>query len=189
MSEDPLQAAARLARRMPGYRWVRRRAVPRIRQSAGARALAHRMFPSQSDGSGPPAEVAPGRLLARLGVARRPVVLISLVGLADGVAENGIAAKIIDAVIDEVAELQLLGAGFRPVFLLDTPAFSRARSYGYAVELVRPAPAWLGEHADWPNYIAARVASMKRIYGVSAVVTVGRDGLDDVARGLLRSYG
>jgi hypothetical protein len=42
--EDSLQTAARLARRMPGYRWVRRRAVPRIRQSATARALAHRMF-------------------------------------------------------------------------------------------------------------------------------------------------
>ena len=189
MSEDPLQTAARLARRMPGYRWVRRRAVPRIRQSAAARALAHRIFPSPSNGLGPPAEVAPGKLLAGIGVERLPVVLMSLVGLADGVAENGMTAKIIDAVIDEVAELQLLGAGFRPVFLLDMPAFSRARSYGYAVELVTPAAAWLAEHAGWPDYIAARVASMMRIYGISAVVMVGRDGLDDVGQGLLRSYG
>ena len=37
--------------------------------------------------------------------------------------------KIIDAVIDEVAELQLLGAGFRPVFLLDTPAFGEPQQY------------------------------------------------------------
>ena len=43
--EDQLQDVARLARRMPGYRWVRRRAVPRIRRSAAARALAGRMFP------------------------------------------------------------------------------------------------------------------------------------------------
>jgi hypothetical protein len=28
-----------------------------------------------------------------------------------------------------------------------------------------------------------------RTYGISAVITVGPDGLDDVGRGLLRSYG
>jgi hypothetical protein len=187
--EDSLQTAARLARRMPGYRWVRRRAVPRIRQSATARALAHRMFPSQANGSGPPADVAPGRLLAGVGVEQLPVVLVSLVGLADDLAENAVPGKVIDAVIDEVAELQLLGAGFRPVFLLDTPAFSRVRSYGYAVELVTAAATWSGEPADWPEYIGARVASMMRTYGVSAVVTVGPGGLDNPARGLLRSYG
>jgi hypothetical protein len=189
VSEDSLQAAARLARRMPGYRWVRRRAVPRIRQSAAAKALAHRMFPSQSNGSGPPLDVAPGRLLAGVGVEQLPVVLVSLVGLADDLAENAVPGKVIDAVIDEVAELQLLGAGFRPVFLLDTPAFSRARSYGYPVELITGAAAWWGEPADWPEYLGARIASMMRVYGISAVVTVGPHGLDDVARGLLRSYG
>lgn len=190
MSESSLQAAARLARRLPGYRWVRRRTVPRIRKSAAARALAHRMFPSQSvESSLIPAEVAPGRLLAGIGVEQLPVVLISLVGLADRVTANGTTGRIIDAVIDEVAELQLLGAGFRPVFLLDMPAFSRARSYGYAVELVTPAATWLGGPADWPHYIAARIASMMRSYGISAVVTTGRDGLDDVARGVLLSYG
>jgi len=147
------------------------------------------MFPSQSNGSGPPVDVAPGRLLAGVGVEQLPVVLVSLVGLAEDVAENAVRVKVIDAVIDEVAELQLLGAGFRPVFLLDTPAFSRARSYGYAVELVTAAGAWSGEPADWPEYIGARVASMTRTYGISAVVTAGPNGLDDVARGLLQSYG
>jgi hypothetical protein len=189
VSEDLLHTATRLARRMPGYRWLRRRAVSRIRQSAAARALAHRMFPSQLNGSGQPADVAPGRLLAGTGVEQLPVVLISLFGLADGVAENGMTGHLIDAVIDEVAELQLLGAGFRPVFLLDTAVFGRARSYGYAVELVMPAVAWSGEPSDWPDYIATRVASMMRAYGISAIVTVGRNGLDDIGRGLLRSYG
>jgi hypothetical protein len=197
--EDSLQTAARLARRMPGYRWVRRRAVPRIRQSATARALAHRMFPSQPNGSGPngsgpngsgpPVDVAPGKLLAGVGVEQLPVVLLSLVGLAEGTAENPAVGKLIDAVIDEVAGLQLLGAGFRPVFLLDTPAFSQARCYGYPVELVTPAPAWSGDPADWPGYIGARVASMMRTYGISAVVTVGPHGLDEVGRGMLLSFG
>ena len=46
--------------------------------------------------------------------------------------------EVVDAVIDDVAEIQLMGAGFRPLFLLDTPAFARARSYGYLAELVTP---------------------------------------------------
>ena len=147
MPEDSLQTAARLARRMPGYRWVRRRAVPRIRQSAAARTLAHRMFPSQSNGSGPPVDVAPGKLLAGVGVEWLPVVLLSLVGLAEDAVDSTVSSTVIDAVIDEVAALQLLGAGFRPVFLLDTPAFSRARSYGYLAELVTAASSWAGDHA------------------------------------------
>jgi hypothetical protein len=187
--EDSLQTAARLARRMPGYRWVRRRAVPHIRQSAAARALAHRMFPSQSNGSGPPTDVTPGKLLAGLGIDQLPVVLLSLVRLAEDAAENAESGKVIDAAIDEVAELQLLGAGFRPVFLLDTPAFSRARSYGYVAELVTPLSTWAGDPADWQEYIGARVASMTRAYGISAVITIGPHGLDAVTQGLLRSFG
>jgi hypothetical protein len=189
VAEDSLHTAARLARRVPGYRWVRRRAVPRIRRSAAARALAHRMFPSQSNGSGPPADVAPGNLPAGVGVEELPVVLLSLVGSAEEIAKNAVSDKVMDAVIDEVAQLQLLGAGFRPVFLLDTPAFGRARSYGYPAELVTPAASWSGDPAGWPEYIGARVASMRKAYGVSAVVTIGRHGLDAVTRGLLRSFG
>ena len=90
---------------------------------------------------------------------------------------------------NEVAELQLLGAGFRPVFLLDVPTFNRARSYGYVVELVTPRTAWSEDLPDWSEYVAARVASMTAFYGVSAVITVGPRGLGDVARGVLRSFG
>jgi hypothetical protein len=88
-----------------------------------------------------------------------------------------------------VAEMQLLGAGFRPVFLLDTPAFGRARSYGYVAELVTPRTAWSAESADWSEYVAARIASMRTNFGVSAVITIAPDGLDDVTRGVLRSFG
>jgi hypothetical protein len=190
VAEDPLQTAARLARRMPGYRWVRRRAVPRIRRSAAARAVAHRLFPVRSSGgSGPPADVAAGRLLAGMGVEQLPVILFSLIGLTDGTAENAAVSKVVDAVIDEVAETQLLGAGFRPVFLLDTPAFGRVRSYGYAVELVMPAAGWVGGGVEWSDYVGARVGSVRAAYGVSVVIGVGGGGLDGVARGVLRSFG
>ena len=193
MVEDQLLRAARLARRMPGYHWVRRRAVPRIRRSSTARILAYRLFEAGSRGSArhveAPLELAAGRLLTGPGTERLPVILLSLVGLPNGSGTNASSAQAIDAVIDEVAEMQLLGAGFRPVFLLDFPAFSRARSYGYLVELVTPRTAWSGESADWSDHVAARVASMTRNYGVSAMITVGPDGLDDAARGVLRSFG
>lgn len=192
MPEDPLLRASRLARRMPGYRWVRRRAVPRIRQSAAARTLAYRLFAMGPRASAPvetPFELAAGRLLAGIGTERLPVILLSLVGVADGLGDSAATSEVVDTVIDDVAECQLLGAGFRPVFLLDTAAFNRARSYGYLVELVTPRTAWLGEPAAWSEYVAARVASMMTTYGVSAMITVGPDGLDDVARGVLRSFG
>jgi hypothetical protein len=176
-----MHRAVQLARRMPGYRWVRRRAVPRIRRSTTARALAHRIFPRELPrGQKPPADVAAGRLIAGLGIEQLPVVLLSLVGAA---------SKVVDAVIDEVAETQLLGAGFRPVFLLDTPAFGRARSYGYVAELITPRSAWIGEPTEWSEYVGARITSMTTTYGISAVITVGPEGLDDVARGMLRSFG
>jgi hypothetical protein len=189
--EDRLLQAARLARRMPGYHWVRRRTVPRIRRSGAARALAYRLVAAGGSAAHveAPLELAGGRLLAGLGTERLPVILLSLIGLTNGIGTNASSGQVVDAVIDEVAEMQLLGAGFRPVFLLDMPAFSRARSYGYLVELVTPRTAWSGELADWQDYLAARVASMTRTYGVSAMITVGADGLDDAARGVLQSFG
>jgi hypothetical protein len=193
VSEYPLQRAARLARRMPGYRWVRRRALPRIRQSAAARTLALRLFAIESRTSAQsveaPLELPAGRLLAGLGTERLPVILVSLVGLTDALDDKATVDELIDAVIDQVAEAQLLGAGFRPVLLLDTPSFSRARSCGYVVELITPRSVWQAEPTDWPEYIAARVASMTTAYGVSTMISVGPNGLDDVARGVLRSFG
>jgi hypothetical protein len=115
-------------------------------------------------------------------------VLFSLVGLSDGTADQAAANNVVDGVIDEVAETQLLAAGFRPVFLLDTPAFARARSYGYVAELVTPRIAWVGEPAAWSSYLGARVASMTVTYGVSTMITIGPNGLDDVARGVLRAF-
>jgi hypothetical protein len=193
VAEDLLHKVARLTRRLPGYRTVRRRAVPWIRKSATARALAYRLFAMESRRSAalvePPLELSAGRLLGGAGAELLPVILLSLVGLADGNGRNRPIGDVVAGVIDDVAEMQLLGAGFRPVFLLDTAAFSRARSYGYVAELVTPRSAWSAESADWSEYIGARIASMRTNFGVSAVITIAPDGLDDVARGVLRSFG
>jgi hypothetical protein len=166
---------------------------PRIRRSGAARALAYRLFAAGSRGSAArveaPLELTAGRLLAGLGAERLPVILLSLVGVTNGASTNASSGQVVEAVIDEIAEMQLLEAGFRPVFLLDVPAFSRARRYGYLVEFVTPRPAWSGESAEWSDHVAARVASMTRSYGVSTTIIVGPDGLDDAARGVLRSFG
>lgn len=193
MAEDSLRKVARLVRRIPGYRMVRRRAVPWIRKSATVRAIANRLFAMESGWSAAPVEpsleLSAGRLLGGVGTDRLPVILLSLVGLADGDGWNRPIGDVVDGVIDDVAEMQLLGAGFRPVFLLDTPAFGRARSYGYVAELVTPRTAWSAESADWSEYVGARIASMRTNFGVSAVITIAPDGLDDVTRGVLRSFG
>jgi hypothetical protein len=73
------------------------------------------MFPpTESAASDPPADVAAGRLLAGLGIERLPVILLNLVGLADDLGERVAIGELVDDVIDDVAQLQLLGAGFRP---------------------------------------------------------------------------
>ena len=136
----------------------------------------------------PPLELSAGRLLGSAGTDRLPVILLSLVGLADGDGRNRPIGDVVDGVIDDVAEMQLLGAGFRPVFLLDTPAFSRARSYGYVAELVTPRAAWSAEPKDWSEYVGARIASMRTNWGLGGDHHRS-DGLDDVTRGALRSFG
>lgn len=193
MAEDSLRKVARLVRRIPGYRMVRRRAVPWIRKSATVRAIANRLFAMESRWSAAPVEpsleLSAGRLLGGVGTDRLPVILLSLVGLADCGGRNRPIDDVVDRVIDDVAEMQLLGAGFRPVFLLDTPAFGRARSFGYVAELVTPRTTWSAESVDWSEYVGARIASMRTNFGVSAVITIAPDGLDDVTRGVLRSFG
>lgn len=54
--------------------------------------------------------MAVGRLPAGLGIEQLPLILPSLVGLADGTADNAAASKVVDAVIDEVAVTQPLGS-------------------------------------------------------------------------------
>ena len=114
------------------------------------------------------------------------MILLSLVGLPDGDGRNRPIGDVVDGVIDDVAEMQLLGAGFRPVFLLDTPAFGRARSYGYVAELVTPA------QPGRPNRRTGRVCRCSDCIdedqlGVSAVITIARMG--STTSHVLRSFG
>jgi len=179
---DPLRRAARTARRIPGYRYLRRIVVPRLRSSAAARALAYRIFAVESGrgtSSGVSSDVTPGALLGGIGVERLPVVLLVLIGTPkDRIAD----------VVEEVATMQVLGAGFRPIFVIDSPTFAPLRRFGYLVELVTPRDSWTAE-APWPEYVGRRLGSMVSLYGVKAVVTVGPEGLGDGGRAVLASFG
>ena len=170
-AEHPIRAAARLTRRLPGYRFLRRRAVPRIRQSAAARALAQRMFPpTESAASGPPADVAAGRLLAGLGIERLPVILLNLVGLADDLGERVAIGELVDDVIDDVAR----AAAARGWFPAGVPARRAGLQSGTQL--------WLRRRACDTSY--GLVGRTARLVGVhrctscvddSAVRSLGRD--------------
>ena len=177
---DPLRRAARVSRRVPGYRYLRRKLVPRLRRSPAARALAHRIFavePREGSSVRAPSDITAGTLLGGIGVERLPVVLIVLIGTP---------TNRIGEVAEEVARLQVLGAGFRPVFVVDSPTFAPIRRFGYVIELVTPRDSWTVEE-PWSEYLRRRFASMLSAYGVHVVVTVGSDGLDDGGRATLEA--
>jgi hypothetical protein len=179
---DPLRLAARVSRRVPGYRYIRRKLVPRLRNSPAARALAHRIFAVEPRGNSSlraPSDITAGTLLGGIGVERLPVVLIVLLGTPkDRIGD----------IAEEVARLQILGAGFRPVFLIDSPAFAPIRRFGYVTELVTPRDSWTAEE-PWSEYLRRRFASMLCAYGIGAVVAVGPDGLGDAGRATLEALG
>jgi len=179
---DPLRRAARVARKVPGYRYFRRIVVPKLRQSPAARALAYRVFAvdtGRKPSSGMQNDVTAGSLLAGIGLERLPVVLLVLIGTP---------GHRIGEVVEEVARLQVLGAAFRPVFAIDSPTFAPIRRFGYLVELVTPSDSWTADE-PWSEYAGRRLASMISAYGIRAVVTVGSDGLGDGGRATLASFG
>lgn len=160
--------------RLPGAGRLRRWAVQRVRGSATMRSLARRTF--AIDGTAPvPPDVAPGNVLGGVGTESLPVVLVVAFGADEQTLED---------VVDEVARLQLLGAGFRPVFVTDRPAFRATRRYAYPTELLMDASSLEGD-ATWEEYARDRVALLLDTYRATASVTVGPDGLDDAARVVL----
>jgi len=179
---DPLRRAARTARRIPGYRYLRRVVVPRLRRSPAARALAYRIFAVESGrrtSAGGWSDVTAGNLLGGIGLERLPVVLLVLIGTpTDRIAQ----------IVEEVATMQVLGAGFRPIFVIDSPTFAPIRRFGYLAELITPRDSWTAAE-PWLAYAGRRLGSMVSLYGVRAVLTVGPDGLDDGDRATLAAYG
>lgn len=177
-----VRQVVRRARQVPGYRTVRRRALAWVRDSDTARDVANRVFSGSQARSDrlPQRFPSAGNLLAGLGVDQLPVIMVVLAGVPQ---------DRVGAVIDEVAQLQLLGAAFRPVFVLDSPQLAAPRRYGYPAELLVSQDSWDFADPTWEDYAAQRFADIRTHYRVEADVTVSGDGLTEVDRALLEAAG
>lgn len=171
-----VRQAVALLWRAPGSRTVRRRAVKALRRNRTARRLAQQIWAVRPARRGVPVDVTAGTLLGGLGTEQLPVVLVVMIGTP---------AALVEPVVEEVAELQVLTAAFRPVFVLDSPAFGPVRRYGYPVELVTGRVDWTDTATTWEEYLGTRMASICRHFRSTGTVRVGPDGLDAVDRALL----
>lgn len=169
------RTAGRLAKRLPGYRYARRTLLPRLRENSTVRGLAKRVFELDA-GDGRLVDVAPGTLLGGVGVERLPVVAVIALGLR---------GDDLDDAVDEVARLQVLTAGFRPVFVLTEPDFGAARRFGYVVELLIGEDHWAPADGRWADYRDQRISTVVNRYRTAATVVLGSHGLDDSARMVL----
>lgn len=168
-----------LTRRIPGVGPLRRRTVQAMRGNAALRALVKRVY--SIDAALPvPLDVAPGRVLGGVGAEALPVTLVIVLGTDRPTFET---------TVDEIARLQLITAGFRPVIVTDQPSFAVVRRYGYPMELLSPRDLWEAEDTDtsWDEYARERIALVHATYRASASVTLGPDGLDWRGRLLLSS--
>lgn len=167
------------ARQVPGLRRVRRWVAQRLRSSEAVRSQVRRVYAVDTT-SPVPLDVAPGRVLGGVGTESLPVTLVVIVG-AD--------SSTIIHTVDELARLQLMSAGFRPVIVTDRPAFGPIRRYGYPAELLLPPDQWDASDSGvtWGEYARRRIALLLATYRATATVPLGPAGLDERARLLLGS--
>ncbi|NEE04099.1 hypothetical protein [Phytoactinopolyspora halotolerans] len=178
MASNPrVRKAGRYVRRLPGYRYARRALLPRIRQSSSARSLVKRVFDVDAAQTAP-LDVAPGNVLGGVGTERLPVVVVLMLD---------VPAERIGPIVDEIARLQLLTAGFRPVLVLDRPQLSAVRRYAYPSELLISRDHWADEYQSWTEYAQQRLGRIITTYRSSATVVVGPEGLDEANRMILSS--
>lgn len=177
---DPLRRAARLARQVPGYPRLRRSLVPALRRNKALRTVAHRIWAvrrTDRGGGAPSSDITAGSLLDGVGTENLPVV---------GVIAFDLTADQVRHLVDVVAEEQLLTAAFRPLFVLDQPAFAATRRYSYVAELVVPAAAWQAEE-EWSAYLGRRLVSIQDTFGVAQWIRVPAGGVDPVLLAQLRA--
>lgn len=120
---------------------------------------------------GPLLRVPGGTLLAPEQAKHLPVAMLVLLGVGDR----------LDEWVERVAQAQAQSAGFRPLFVVDTPHFTRLRHYGYLFEYVMPYADWskLEEPAEWPRYVQGHLDRLVYRYHPSTVVVLPNSPLDD----------
>jgi hypothetical protein len=153
--------------------------VPKIRSNATVQLAAKRLF--DIDGRHmAPMDVCAGYLLGGVGVERLPVAIVVMIG---------VPVETVRVTLEELAQLQVLTAAFRPVIVMDTPELNAARAYGYPTELLIDEANWSTTTQLWTDYIRDKLASIFTTYRSAASIVVGPTGLsrtDQLVLGSLR---
>ena len=182
------QGVARWARRTPGCRGAVEHLLPGVRRNPALTDVVWRVFMPQH-GVGPlPVPFHGGRHLVGRDTALLPVVGVVGVGLTD---------EQVEGLGEQVAGLQRAERSFRPLLVLDRPAFAAARRHGYVVELVVPEDDWCDHpqavarpdaaRTTWEDYLGRRLADVVDHYQVWHLARAGADGLDPLDLTVLRS--
>ncbi|ANS79293.1 hypothetical protein SGUI_1897 [Serinicoccus hydrothermalis] len=178
------QSAARLARRLPGYRLALEEVLPRVRRSPTLTDLAWRVFAPRHGAGHVDVPLRGGRHVVGADVSRLPVVGVLATGLDEAQAE---------ALVDRVGDLQAELGSFRPVLVLDQPVFAAGRRHDVVLELLVPRRAFeQGGHGDpggWEEHVARRVAGLVDHYQLWHLARAGADGLDPLDERLVRAIG
>lgn len=148
------QTLARLARRAPGYDWALHELLPKVRRNPLLTDLAWRVFVPGTTVGEIDVPFHGGRYLQGSDVNRLPII---------GVAGLGLDDAGVGALIEEVAARQRELASFRPLLILDRPAFGTAREHGYVLEVLTSQAQWDDAAPTWPSwsdYAGDRLASL-----------------------------
>ena len=147
---DRRQRFAARVRHTPGYLAVKEGVLPRLRGNAALTDLVWRVFTPDHELGAARRPLRPGGLAGR-DVDRLPILAFTVLGLDD----DGVARA-----IDEVLALQQSTRAFRPVLVLDRPAFAAGRSHDVVVDHIQSLDDWYGDPDEHATYVGRRLVSV-----------------------------
>lgn len=179
------QQLARWVRRTPGYRAAVARLLPAVRRNPTLTDVVWRVFVPRHGAGTLPVPLHGGRHVTGPDAALLPVVGVVALGLTD---------EQVGAVVEQLAELQRQDLSFRPLLVLDRPAFAHARRHGYVVEVVVPREDWADqprsgrtEPVAWEDYLGRRLAAIVDDYQLWHLARADAEGLDPLDRAVIRA--
>lgn len=162
----------RMLRTVPGYQTFRVPVLRLLRRSPRFRKALRRARAARLQVGTRAALTAPlaGRAFSAQEARFLPVALIVCRGLDEGEVED---------LASRIEQAQVVAATFRPVFVLDTPAFGPLRLRSFAFEHVMDRLAWekLHEPSKWVDYLLCQLSTLRSDYGAAVVVPIESGGL------------
>lgn len=123
--------------------------------------------------------VSAGDLVAGFYLGDRPLLVFDVRGVPPATAE---------VMIEEIAIEQVLGCGYRPMFLTDLDDPPVWRRYGHLTERLPPERGWQGVE-PYHEYLAQRLESIRADLGAGWYLRVEPTGLTETQRAFLRRCG